>query len=522
MRVWSLVDSPGVQALGLVIVTLVAYYYAFFDVARADQWTYLYRTSDSHGFWNLTVHAYDFNRTNSSGDFVLFRPVQYLILGLERWLWGYDFTLWQATSIGLHIMVVLSLFTYCRRGCRRFLTEGETSFAPFVIALFFALLYAGTEMVAWHHIVGYLLFCLLAAQGALAYQRLIENRETICAASLVTTVGLACFTYELGNVMACVMAVGLLASIFAEHGRSMEQAEYESRHRLLFTVAFALIFLPVLYAVWSYADYVATVGGVPHSSGFFSLGKLLAGVGKLASLWLTASLVPAVFHLSPGPRIMAFQPFAITGTSTLIGANLAILVIILSARLIWCRSVDLDPIRDWVPGATALILAASYTAIIMAGRGLPLGLSWTFVMNSYYAYIFMLYSVIAFFHLVIVPSMKATEERTVVVRRLLFAALSAIAIFGGTRIYFTHRTMYRTYSGPMRELIGHIEALKAQHGRESDFSFSLAPDCSTIFEIPWFGREALEKRKRYTVATALFPHSERSQAGKYIIECPKP
>jgi len=226
--------------------------------------------------------------------------------------------------------------------------------------------------------------------------------------------------------------------------------------------------------------------------------------------------------LVPGGRITAGHAFSITGISPFVGAEFAIVVVVCSIWLIRVKRFALDLIHDWLPGTSASILALGYTVTIVAGRSMERGIASTLSNNSYYAYIFTLFCLMAYSHLVVAPSAGATGKRTIVVRRLLLAALGAIAITGGSRIYFIHRAMYATYSGPMRELFRRIEVVEAQHGGEPDFSFSLAPDCSSLFDLSWFAPDALEKHQRYTVATALFPHSERSQAGKYIIECPKP
>ncbi len=404
--------QPGLQAIILVLVTLVAYYYAFFDVARADQLIYLYRTSEIHGLWNLTVRAYDFNRTNSIGDFILFRPLLYMLLGLERWLWGYNFTLWQATSINLHILVVLSLFTYCHRGCRRFLAEGETSFAPFFIALFFALLYAGTEMVAWHHIVGYLLFCLLAVQGALAYQSLIEKRDATRAALLFTIVGLACFTYELGNLMAWLMAAGLLFTITSERRTAEPSRNNLGSHGILFVVTSLLLWLPILYVVWSYTDYAAKIGPIPQRAELFAVRRFLWGFAKSVGFWLSVSLFPATLHLAPGSRIHVAPPFPIVDPLSFLSSALAFLVITCTVWQIRHRRFPLDLVHDWSRAAIALVLALGYAGIIVMERGMASGVIWALSNNSYYAYIFTLFCLMAYFHLVVAPSVAATMRLT--------------------------------------------------------------------------------------------------------------
>jgi hypothetical protein len=78
----------------------------------------------------------------------------------------------------VHVAIVLSLFAYFRQRLAGLLPPAQLSASPFVLALFFALLFAGTEMVAWHPVVGYLLFCLLTICGRpLPGKRKLQDRR---------------------------------------------------------------------------------------------------------------------------------------------------------------------------------------------------------------------------------------------------------------------------------------------------------------------------------------------------------
>jgi hypothetical protein len=500
--------SSPVQALTLVLLTIVAYYHAFFDVARADQLIYLHRTAGMD-LWALTVGSYNLNR--SVGDVRLFRPMLYMVLGVERWAWGYHFVLWQATSIGLHIGIVLSLFAYFRQRLAGLLPPAQPSATPFVLALFFALLFAGTEMVAWHHVVGYLLFCLLSIQGALAYQRLVTRPAPRHGIVLVACAGLACFTYELGNVLAVVFAVMLLC---LQGGRRSQPAR--SGGGVLLATAVMLLAAPCGYALWSWLDY-QRVPTPSTSVPTVDIGRLIGGAVISAGSWLLASLWPAGLQLVPGSRIQAARPFPLR--SVLAALNIVVSLIAATAVVPLALRRGRDLATDWLPAAAFLLLAAVYTAIIVLGRSLERGIIPTLLDNSYYAYIFALFCLLACFHLALVPAEAARDASGLRRRRVLLVSLTAIALLGGARIFALHAAMHREYSGPIGMVLERIEALQSRHAAEPDFSFGLAADCPALLEIPWFAPYASEKLPRYTVATALFPDSARGEGGKYTVEC---
>src|SRR6202035_5584002 len=102
----------------------------------------------------------------------------------------------------------------------------------------------------------------LAVHGVLAYQRLLEKRSAGNAPWLVSVTGLACFTYELGNLMSGLMVAGLVTTIVTERSRFSRNRNDILSHHIFVATAFALICLPVLYVNCSYLDYVTKIGPI--------------------------------------------------------------------------------------------------------------------------------------------------------------------------------------------------------------------------------------------------------------------
>ena len=117
--------------LGMAALVIAFYHPCLKLVARADQLVYLFHTSDiKDDLHQLTLGSYAFNR-DRNGDSHFFRPALYLWLGLERWMFGFNFSSWQAASLALHLGVTLGLLHLFRRWF------GERSALAFVLAGFF-------------------------------------------------------------------------------------------------------------------------------------------------------------------------------------------------------------------------------------------------------------------------------------------------------------------------------------------------------------------------------------------------
>jgi hypothetical protein len=488
----------AVQSVALCAITLTAYFHDLYGVARADQLIYFYRTTKINDFWNLTFGAFDFNRAQSLGDFDLFRPVLYFLLGLERWLWGYNLLAWQATSLGLHVAVVLSLFAYFR-GC---LSDAgaapESSWLPFAASAFFATLYAGSEMVAWQHLAGYLLFCLLLVQSAIRYRRFTARPSAGRAGVLVTCATLAAFTYELG--VAGLAGFAALCALAAMRSKT---------DRRLYTLTTGVLLLAIVaYAVTDYLDYPAVGTELPHAP----IERATAGTVDYARRWTSEMFLPAATILYPGSRIRV--DFKLSSRHRRNSMILAALVVgALAAQL------NKKRLRDVQMTALFLGLGIVYTATIVVDRALPRGVESVFSNNSYYAYTFALFFLLAAFHFVAVPSETRTGRAAAAIRWLIVVALLLISAIGANQIYALMLNERYGYAEPIGQMVKRINDLVRQHGGERDFSFTVMPGCKGNTDLPWFSIYTTVKRSSYSIAWVMYPQYERDAGGKYTIRC---
>ena len=140
-----------VYSLVVLAISLIVFFPSFFHITRADHTIYLTETSDIHNLPDQIRHSYSYarQRKTNQGDVILFRPLLFVLMSVEKQLFGYDFRWWQITGFALHLVVALQLLRIMR-------FAGGSSCAYFFILLF-SVLTISQEMVIWHHISGYIL-----------------------------------------------------------------------------------------------------------------------------------------------------------------------------------------------------------------------------------------------------------------------------------------------------------------------------------------------------------------------------
>jgi hypothetical protein len=250
VRFWAWYTPPwrhrtAVAALFLAVAA--TYAPALHHPPRQDQWSFLLDTVHEDRFWPMLVQTYSYNRTRviGWGDYPLFRPVLFAALCAEKALFGHRYAYWQAVGVALHCGVVWVFLRILLRLHRAYPAASPRAgrlrrALAYVLALFFAVNFVGTEMVSWSHIHGYLIFALLVLAGWLPVLDELcglppgrGGALRLGAAFFLTL--LASFAYETG---ACYAACLGAALGLARAGRG------QARRGLLVFALFAAV-LPV-------------------------------------------------------------------------------------------------------------------------------------------------------------------------------------------------------------------------------------------------------------------------------------
>jgi hypothetical protein len=240
----------------LVLFSIVFWTYrdALKHPPREDHWSYLLDTVHEERFLPLLMQTYSYNRTREvgPGDYLLFRPVLFALLSAEKALFGTNYACWQGFGIVLHCAVVWVFLRLLLR-LHQLYSGGSPAInrlqlvLAYVLGLFFAVNFAGTEMVIWCHIHGYLLFVLFVLASLLLLVDELggtcaQNRGWRLAGALVLML-LAAFTYEIGSAFAACIGV-VLALVLATRG--------QVRRGLMLLVVFGSVLL--LYRAVDWLD----------------------------------------------------------------------------------------------------------------------------------------------------------------------------------------------------------------------------------------------------------------------------
>lgn len=149
----------------LTLLMFLLYAYSILQPPRADLAISLFETNAiSHSYYLLLKYTVIFNDTNK--DPFLFRP----LLSTERFLFQYNFVLWQCANIFFHIAVIYFLFGYLKA-----LFKEASDLLVFLLSLLAGVFYAGSEMVFWPEVGGYMVFCV-----AMLISQTIVQRYIIC------------------------------------------------------------------------------------------------------------------------------------------------------------------------------------------------------------------------------------------------------------------------------------------------------------------------------------------------------
>lgn len=513
---WGRSSLLGLQLIAVAVLCCIIYAPALHQPPRADQLIYFYLNHGVDSLYRLTIGDSAFNRTVLHGDVLLFRPVLYWLLGGETWAFGYHFFFWQLTNLVLHISIASALLLLLRQVTK----DGYISFG---VALLFAATFAGTEMVAWQHLSGYLLFCLLLMLGLIFFHRYLEAGRPVFGYAAVVLVGLSALAYELGSVAAVLMAA-------TTGWRRLTAARPERAG----TVALCLACIPLLYAALSLCDLYLIFGTIipPHAPNSPTATHEFTqnGMGVAQAYlfyfghWLVTLFTPTLAEVYPGSRITS-GPLQFP-TSALQYANLGAAAFLLALFLLALLICIFRKRLNYASLSVVFVIfcsALAYNAILIFGRGVVRGYIQELDGNSYYAYMFALFALV----ITGVVLGGALGRTHIAVRLVPLVALGAIAGFAAVQTYQGQEMMFQAYSKPRILFLNRVLAAEAAAPKDHPFTFSVLPSCPND-ALPWFqmrgpGPSGLPLNgPPFTLAYVLWPDAYRAAGGDVQIDCGKP
>jgi hypothetical protein len=500
-RFWTTLRPAWLHRLalaGLFLVIFLTFRPALHHPPREDQWAFLLDTINEDCFVPMALQTYSYNRTRLilAGDYPLFRPVLFIVLSVEKAFFGPRYVYWNLVGIGLHCSIValflsllLRLEQTCPAGSPR--ARGLRQALAYVLALFFAVNFAGTEMVIWCHIHGYMVYLLLV----LATLRLLVDElggldpsvsswRIGCAWLLML---LAAFTYEVGAYYAVCLG-GVLGVATAWRG----QVRSGVLRFLLFASLLPLFFLTDRL---DRLGHPATRPDITEATVLerARLQPTLTNSKRYLLFTLFQPFFPTCIDWGFAERVYIPEPWQaphayrragpllfLSFGVVLAGGGLALAQL---RRLLADRVARRSLLLLLAPGFLILL----HMGIIVLGRMNLRPEPLIIVRNSYYAYIPFLALLVGLYFL----WLRAPLERSragLAGMGLLLAGLGVLSLCSASKVH-AMTTRIRYYYRPLRSQMTMVQQLIDRCRGEANFGISFDPD--VYYGLPYYNGLAL-------------------------------
>ncbi len=299
-RFYRQFSEPGFQRLLIIIsITTIFWNGLWGGFARADQIAYLHQISQFDGLWEILLNSPSWNRTQSAGDFIVFRPVQYWLMGISYYFFGYNFFLWQLLSLFLHIIVLMGVHSLLMMGRLRITPY------PLLLTTLFGVSFLGAELVLWHHMVGYLLFSAFSVFSIYFLVKFLgAGKIGYGCASLVLGI-LAEFTHEFGAILNALISISFFYQFFFADSGANGLVQRTRKINLNWGLLF--FFSTLSYPVLNLLDF--SLGGhavTPETPDLINLAQSILTASSYAilqiAIWTGGWLFPAAYKISAGGK----------------------------------------------------------------------------------------------------------------------------------------------------------------------------------------------------------------------------
>lgn len=465
-------------------INFIIYIPSFFHLPRADHFWYLLDTAKTDDLFSLIKNFYSYNRVrlHAPGDTLLFRPVVFIFLGIEKWLFGNNFIYPQIVGVILHLVLIWCLL--------KLLSLINPSRVVLICVAFFSTLSIIMDMVVWHHINAYILFMILILI-ALYHLILYGSEDTPKKYHLVIMaicLLIACFNYEAG------IGYTFLFFIYLCLVRK-KNIDFHFQWKYL------LILLPiVLYVALDVLDYLHSNLYLSQSSSisqlswhqlnkyliaqinFSNFNRIMKLTFEICSKWLQFGLLPTIFRMYPGAR---FGIHSEIYEHNIINLKPDMIInIIAVVLLIVCliNGISIKRIRHgWKFTFLFILMFLIFLEIIVVGRGMARGVENIFEMCSYYSYFAWIYFVI------IISSVLDFEKLKECVRPcgkwLLLISIIILICLNSYIVYSVNLTWAEKIK-EIRLFVNRTNGFVKIHHDEPDFSFKMyrhPPESDILF-----------------------------------------
>lgn len=519
-----------ISVLFIILSNTFVFYPSFYHNARADQLVYLIETADLEDLGDSINYSYSYcrNRLLLTGDKMLFRPLFYIHLSLEKWLFGYNFFLWQVEGFLLHLAVIglmLRMFLLIR-----------PHFIAGIWAGSFSVLLIIAEMVIWHHISGYLLFLiflLLALSEYILYLRSARDKYLWTTVLYLTP---AIFIYEFGVICCAVMAMMLMVDKGAvvPEGDGVKPKQWLQHFKpvILMVPVMAYGYVNVLDYYYRFAaknpEATLAFGNGSSSAVLFlkSLAEMLwMGISMpfLPYFGMLFSLPRTAFVMITGKQLLEMKVWPVPLLLNMLFVLVVIGLMVYILITVWCqRRRIFERMRTLSANEKiwrhffilGVLLALGYVVMMVVGRTLQEGREAYMVNSIYHFYPVCLFLTVAGYILFSVLDEWLERKKGLVVALVIILVLGGV--LNGARVYDFNVFAARK-SAPWSRFFCSLYAFIKERKAEDNFSFRILwRDQYSLMQLK-LGDPVTGKPIDSSTSDLLFRKYMRSEDPKYYL-----
>lgn len=476
-------------------ITLLCYYPSFTHLLRGETYTYLLDTKGTDTAYDLITKYsfYEKVRIYDPGDRWLFKPLLFIIVGVEKALFGVNALYWRIAAFAMHLIAVFALY--------RLLWRMKPGVLAVSVTLFFSIMYIIVNTVLYEQIASYMLFTALVLT---ALYHIIEKKDY---GRTVVSLVIASFIYEVGIVF---VGVFLIYILFWQKAFTKNWQQW----------AIALgCFIPVYFGIYLAEKLINPAPGLDIEYGNIATVKTIevgiTAIPGILWMWVKHLSLPSIYGLVLQPNLRSyasqvegkeytiqfiFNVLALSGIGVMVGK--------IAARVSKIRYQLLS-----LPFLTVVSLVATIAIFRTNTHGIHY-----ITENSFNAYMFCAFFAVLFYAFIL------GKKNTLCERRAIAGFLIVPIFLSGMQVYTLNRDI-KEGEAVTREYLAYIDKFVTAHKNEADFTFRADSPLQrgltfNLWTVIW-STPPEKVPHTYSIPEALYADYWQEENPKYVLEYPQ-
>lgn len=273
-------------SLGTILaVTIVVYYPTLSHLLRGETYCYFLDTEGSETAWDLIKNFWNYEsvRQIAPGDRLLFRPLLFTVLGIEKAYFGGYYLYWRIVALCTHLLATMALF--------RLLWKLKSGIIAGLMTILFSTSFLCLGTILYEQIACYALFTALMLTGLYYLLEGVEQNSKISMIISVVCMLIACFLHETG-ILFTMAFIGYV--YFKRHSMSLNWKHYNLAFGGIL-VLWLSIYIPTKFI--NPVRFLETEFNTIVSWQAITAG--LAGMWALGERWFQQALIPSMSIVRP-------------------------------------------------------------------------------------------------------------------------------------------------------------------------------------------------------------------------------